>query len=123
MTDYFDPGAYFVSTAEENDTIARVRWMNGPRTSYDALDAAIHAMGVLPVKEKHILDIKYPHVCFKCKKPLFWSELYDANTKPISINEIFDGDYKIYKKLKNLWRSQVIEFYCCHCYDSMVSFP
>ena len=107
MTDYFDQGAYFVITSD-NDTIAIVRWMNSPRTNNDALDAMIHAVGVL--EKRHILDIKYPHVCFKCKKTLYWSELYGRN-------RLYELDYKSYKKLKLLWRSQIIEFYCCTCYE------
>ncbi len=61
-------------------------------------------------KTKHILDIKYPHVCFKCKKSLCWKELYAANCDGIVFN------MPVYKRLKKLWRSKVIEFYCCECY-------
>ena len=68
---------------------------------------------VIPFKP-HILDKKYPHVCFKCKKSLKFGELFMANRKDHYFNHRFD--IPLYRKLKKLWRSQVIEFYCCECY-------
>ncbi len=61
-------------------------------------------------KKKHILDRKYPHVCFECQTPLKFQELLDAN----SCTAFLDVD--MYKRMKKLWRSRVIEFYCCLCY-------
>lgn len=75
-------------------------------------------------KPKHILDLHYPHKCHRCKKPLYWEELYDANAGRVIM--ICDRDhfarigpkwdFKTYKRLKKLWRSKVIQFYCCDCY-------
>ena len=73
---------------------------------------------IWPPKEKHILDIKYPHICFKCKKELSWVELFNAN-----MNDFWSFNaYKGYKILKKLWRSRDIEFYCCSCYMIFSSF-
>ncbi len=71
-------------------------------------------------KPKHILDIHYPHKCHKCKTPLYWVELYHANVNHIVYNRARDmslqWDFKKYKELKELWRSKVVQFYCCECY-------
>ncbi len=78
---------------------------------------------------KH-LDIKYPHVCFKCKDKLTFKELFDANRNiygdnsypPLS-DQTINFDMPNYRKLKKLWRSQVVEFYCCECFtDRKVEF-
>ncbi len=53
---------------------------------------------------KIFLDTKYPHVCFSCKKELKFKELWNRN---VSMGV---------KRLKKLWKSQVIEFYCCECF-------
>ncbi len=64
------------------------------------------------------LDIKYPHVCFKCKKKLKFKELFNANRK-----NCYSFDMPLYRKLKKLWRSQVVEFYCCECFsDAKIEF-
>ncbi len=64
--------------------------------------------------KKHILDINYPHSCFICKEALYWEELFSVN---MEIQEWSRGNYKTYKQIKKLWRSQVIEFYCCNCFN------
>ncbi|KKN56965.1 hypothetical protein LCGC14_0566870 [marine sediment metagenome] len=65
---------------------------------------------------KH-LDIKYPHVCFKCKTNLTFKELFDANRKNglECINYFRDFDMPLYRKLKRLWKSEYVQFYCCEC--------
>ncbi len=81
---------------------------------------------------KH-LDIKYPHVCFKYKEKLTFKELFNANRRKENYKKDFtfpngdlrylDFDMPLYRKLKALWRSQVVEFYCCKCFiDAKVDF-
>lgn len=50
------------------------------------------------------IDKKYPHICFRCKKPLKFMELRAANRD------------KEESYLKNLWELEGIEFFCCTCY-------
>lgn len=70
----------------------------------------------------HILDTKYPHVCFKCKRELKFRELYDANNVNEMIfytpymKELLGYNVPLYRKLKKWWKSRVIEFYCCQCF-------
>lgn len=75
----------------------------------------------MATKKKHILDIHYPHKCHRCKKPLYWEELYHANAFTFIYRDYQPGtglkwDFKAYKRLKKLWRSKVVQFYCCDCY-------
>lgn len=70
----------------------------------------VHWIGGVRSKP-HILDNKYPHVCFECKRELKWVELYTANCEDIRFNMY------AYRKLKKLWKSQVVEFYCCNCFQ------
>ncbi len=96
-------------------------------TENDVLDSILHPIpySITEVRNKikpHPLDRRYPHFCFECKKPLKFEELFDANiTYYNSPNAIWrrsklNFDMPLYRKLKKLWRSQVIEFYCCNCY-------
>lgn len=55
--------------------------------------------------EKHKLDKKYPHKCYKCKKDLHFTELCAAN---MGYDE---------KQLKEWWKLEGIEFFCCTCYN------
>lgn len=55
-------------------------------------------------KIKNKLDVDYPHKCFKCKKELYFEELCRANK---NIDR---------KQLKDWWKSNIVEFYCCSCY-------
>ena len=72
-------------------------------------------------KEKHELDKKYPHVCFGCKSELSWEELLDRN---ISLwrKEVPIGNTKLKtinidtRYLEKLWKSCIVEFYCCGCF-------
>lgn len=50
-------------------------------------------------------DIKYPHKCFKCKKPIFWTELLRSNV----------GQNR--EHLIKLWQSKYVQFLCCGCYQ------
>lgn len=74
---------------------------------------------------EHPLDIKYPHKCYNCGDLILWKEL-------LIENGVFRGSYKYiytgkgyldlfkkYKHLKKLWKSKVIQFYCCDCYYSV----
>ena len=75
----------------------------------------------------HPLDRRYPHVCFECKKPLKFEELFRANIylynpKHIRRFDTIDFDMPLYRRLKKLWRSQVIEFFCCNCFKLQVTF-
>lgn len=118
----------------------RMMVISTPRLNSDALDAFLHVMqstnreraivvpyniniGYQPIwnrKKEHILDINYPHVCHRCGKRLFWMELYRANSIFTPV-----GDFKTYKRLKKLWKSKIVEFYCCFCYKSVdpIFFP
>ena len=58
------------------------------------------------------LDIKYPHICFKCKRKLKFIELYGINRE---YSEAFN--MPLYKRLKKLWKSPYVEFYCCVCFN------
>lgn len=140
-------------------TGAVIRLPRAPNQQSDAFEAMMHAMTeefrnargravVLPAGgniewispfikvRQHRLDVKYPHRCFKCKKPLLWLELYDANVDHVVVRRViysFDShlpvrtyhclglkwNFKAYKRLKKLWRSQVVEFYCCFCFKKM----
>ena len=66
----------------------------------DELDFGVYTSPFKSIK----LDKKYPHICFKCKKPLRFMELRAAN---MSEDE---------NHLKNLWKLEGIEFFCCTCY-------
>ena len=69
--------------------------------------------------KQHPLDIKYPHKCFGCGTPLSWYELLTANL-PHLFRAIFTKkNYEKYKRLKKLWRSNFIQFYCCDCFDKV----
>lgn len=50
------------------------------------------------------LDNQYPHICYKCKKPLKLGELCIANKD------------KTKEELIELWKNKYVEFYCCGCY-------
>lgn len=52
-------------------------------------------------------DEKYPHICYKCKKKLKYSEAWTEIKKTGMTEEKFD----------HLWELEEIEFYCCFCYD------
>ena len=58
------------------------------------------------------LNTKYPHVCFKCKRELRFIELYGINRE---YSEAFN--IPLYKRLKKLWKSPYVEFYCCVCFN------
>ncbi len=100
----------------------------GRRAGGHALDAMLHAFNTLAEGSNdwhqnikpHPLDKKYPHVCFECKKPLKFEELFQANTKDEYYK--FGGCFNmpLYRRLKKLWRSQIIEFYCCNCYKLQI---
>lgn len=76
---------------------------------------------------QHPMDRNYPHICFNpnCKKPLKWKEYVHSqgifsNCPNLSIRgrkryvvKIFER-YKYYKKL---WRSKLVKFLCCSCYN------
>ena len=66
-----------------------------------------------PPRPKHSnhLDIKYPHICFKCKRKLKFIELYGINRE---YSEAFN--MPLYKRLKKLWKSEFVKFYCCTCF-------
>ena len=74
----------------------------------------------------HPLDTKYPHECYYCGRELYFKELLDRNAKITQkgIRGIrglkVSYDYAKYKHLKKLWRSKVVQFYCCRCYDERV---
>ncbi len=76
----------------------------------------------------HILDKKYPHSCYNpdCKKSLYFEELYNTNMRIVKDTDTIgygnfvrymDFDMPLYRRLKKLWRSPIIEFYCCDCYN------
>lgn len=73
---------------------------------------------VLPLRriKTHPMDKKYPHTCFKCGKSLRWTELLSSNGL-YKHGGIRDNIYEQYKHFKKLWRSKVIQFYCCLCYN------
>jgi len=78
---------------------------------------------------KDPLDVKYPHMCFNpnCKRKLNFKELWEANAKEIFVNnKVHHGrrkwDFECYLRMKKLWRSQVIQFYCCDCFRGMERF-
>ncbi len=69
------------------------------------------------------MDKNYPHECaspdHKGHPQIWWKELVDQNWH---ICEGIDNNYKYtgiegYIQLKKLWRSKVIQFYCCRCYN------
>ena len=67
------------------------------------------------------LDTKYPNKCFKCKKDSHFHELLNRNA---SIGGIIRRgvnfyDYKEYKKLKKMWKSKYVQFYCCFCFADL----
>ncbi|KKM15856.1 hypothetical protein LCGC14_1691830 [marine sediment metagenome] len=72
----------------------------------------------------HPLDVKYPHICFNCKRGLKFEELFHANKREINqgliaghhYSDLLKFDMPLYRSLKKLWRSQVVEFYCCKCF-------
>ena len=78
-------------------------------------------------EEKHLLDINYPHVCFRCKKPIYWRELFLANRERTKGGRMLEFNMPLYRKLKKLWKSQIVEFYCCECFNikdkDPISFP
>ncbi len=97
-----------------------IEWLTHPGGALEIIahESLPQAVYTNTSTKKHGLDIKYPHVCFKCKKDLYWVELFYANAR-----SSFRGwDFKTYKKLKRLWRSKVVEFYCCKCYPSFPDF-
>lgn len=84
--------------------------------------------------KQHPMDRHYPHICFKCKHDLIWRELVTRNIhwefkrylitfkndiKIVSLKNWIDN-IKQYRHLKQLWRSSVVQFYCCDCYDEMM---
>jgi len=62
----------------------------------------------------HKMDVKYPHKCFGCKKDLKWAELLQANSVPLTGDD--SGNIRKRVDFKNMWKSEVIEFYCCSCF-------
>ena len=68
----------------------------------------------------HPLDRRYPHSCFNCKRGLKFLELFQANTKNKYYRNGGCFDMPLYRKLKKLWRSKDIEFYCCTCFKLQV---
>lgn len=117
-----DDGIYFISTPG-----CRSNWVW--RQEYESSFITVTAAENLPQAvytnpgNKHILDIHYPHKCHKCKTPLYWVELYNANATQTftRYNLEYIGrkhiwDFETYKRLKKLWRSEVIQFFCCDCY-------
>ncbi len=75
------------------------------------------------IDKPHPLDVKYSHVCYSrfCGKQLRFEELFQANTK----NEYYRNggcfDIPLYRKLKKLWRSKDVEFFCCTCFKLQIS--
>lgn len=91
---------------------------------------------------KSKIDEKYPHTCHRCKKELRFKELTNAHSNVDLEIEFFDNVLKRYglhgdmiegsklekyfiskgrseykKYMKQLWKSSVVEFYCCSCYE------
>ncbi|KKM14449.1 hypothetical protein LCGC14_1705990 [marine sediment metagenome] len=75
-----------------------------PGTSQDITRTPIFNYN-MPKPDK--MDVKYPHVCYGCHNKLKFSHLCSRNLKSDHSNE---------KHLKKLWKSAVVEFYCCECY-------
>lgn len=123
-----DNGVYWaISEPTDSEWLGSEHMSESLRTIRQGLTRAIvlprdcHLEWITPYKivKPHPLDVKYPHVCFKCKKPLEWTELLNVN-RTIEFDQygnIVTFDMTIYKRLKKLWRSQVIEFYCCECFN------
>ncbi len=68
------------------------------------------------------LDTKYPHECFNsnCHRPLIFRELFAANNGIYDLNVGYKAfNMPLYRKLKRLWKSQIVEFYCCNCFDEV----
>ena len=65
--------------------------------------------------KKHPLDVKYPHVCFKCKTPIIFGELFNANRRNYEYGKL-QFDIPLYRRLKKLWKSHFVEFFCCTCH-------
>lgn len=61
------------------------------------------------------LDVKYPHVCFKCKTPIIFEELFNANRRNHEFRKL-QFDMPLYRSLKKLWKSKYVEFFCCTCH-------
>jgi len=66
--------------------------------------------------QKSEMDKKYPHKCFKCGRELKWLEL--LNTTQISNIDKSEEEYGEWLRL--LWCSNIIEFYCCNCFNRKV---
>lgn len=52
-------------------------------------------------------DTKYPHICFQCKRPLQYEH---------ALGKAFDQGFTV-EQHKKMWKSAVVEYYCCNCYD------
>lgn len=52
-------------------------------------------------------DKKYPHKCFLCKTPLQYRHAL-GKAKEQNFTE---------EQFKKMWKSEVVEFYCCRCFD------
>lgn len=83
-------------------------WYRPSRGDFTITDPVNQTSNYFQFKaEKHPMDEKYPHICFKCKK-----ELEYLHAKIKALNKDFTEE-----QFKKLWKSNVIEFYCCTCYN------
>ncbi len=76
----------------------------------------------LRIPPTHILDRRYPHVCFECKKLLKFEELFLANMGTGGPVMYANFDMPLYRRLKKLWRSRDVQFFCCNCFKVQISF-
>lgn len=70
---------------------------------------------VIRTREKHYLDVRYPHICFKCKTPVIFRELFNANRRNYEYGKL-QFDMPLYRRLKKMWKSRFVEFFCCTCH-------
>lgn len=69
------------------------------------------------------IDLKYPRKCFKCNCKLFFREFLHSNgiyrSQHCSNEDVWEGMYERYKYIKELWKSNLYEFFCCSCFDEI----
>ena len=54
-------------------------------------------------------DTKYPHQCFECNSQLMYGHAMEKARKEGFTQEQF----------KEMWKSEYVEFYCCHCFQKL----
>jgi len=64
---------------------------------------------IFSYEQSNKYDKEYPHKCFDCKQQIHFAHAW-GKAREQNISK---------KQFVNMWKSEVVEFYCCYCFNKI----